>query len=367
MRPVNIVLLVLAGAIGGAVVMKVAQRPRAAQLAEVTPAEPIVPVTVPAPAIPQPVTTLAMEAPAAALPKPVDAAPEVKPAAPLDATPAATLDATLDATPDAMRPVEPKASRVRRPPIVPPRRMEFQHPAERRLASNGVPASMPGASPEPVEVVQVQSSPQAPYSTPPVTPEQPKEAPPVRMEPENATPAPAPVPPAPDPHKVTLNAGMLIPVRLLDNLSLERNHAGDRFAATLDSELVADRFVIAERGARVEGRVVTADRSARTLSIELTGVETSDNQDVAIETERFDKRSEPDHAQDVTKVGAGAVIGAVIGGMAGGGKGAAIGAGVGGGAGAGDVLLTRKPVALASETRITFRLRAPVTITERRE
>jgi len=30
-------------------------------------------------------------------------------------------------------------------------------------------------------------------------------------------------------------------------------------------------------------------------------------------------------------------------------------------------LLTRKPVTLASETRITFRLRAPVTITERRD
>jgi len=354
MRPVNIVLLVLAGAIGGAVVMKVAQRPRAAQVAELTPATPsesVAPVTAPAPAIPQPVTTLAMEPPAAATPEPVDAAPAVTPAA----------------TRDAARPVEPKASRMRRLAIVPPKRVEFQHPAERRVASSSVPASTPFTSPEPVAVAEVQPSFQAPVSTPPLTPEQPKETPPVRMEPENATPVPAPVPPAPDPHTVTLNAGMLIPVRLLDSLSLERNHAGDRFAATLESELVADRFVIAERGARVEGKVVTADRGARTLSVELTGVETSDNQDVAIQTERFDKRSEPDHAQDATKVGAGAVIGAVIGGIAGGGKGAAIGAGVGGGAGAGDVLLTRKPVALASETRITFRLRAPVTITERRD
>jgi hypothetical protein len=287
-----------------------------------------------------------MEPTAAAAPEPVDAAPAVTPAA---------------------APVEPKASRVRRAAIVPPRRVEFQHPSERRLASTSIPASPPLISPEPVAVAEVQASPQVPVSTPPLTPEQPKETPPVRMEPENATPVPAPVPPAPDPHMVTLNAGMLIPVRLVDSLSLERNHAGDRFAATLDSELVADRFVIAERGARVEGKVVTADRSARTLTIELTGVETSDNQDVAIQTERFDKRSEPDHAQDATKVGAGAVIGAVIGGIAGGGKGAAIGAGVGGGAGAGGVLLTRKPVTLASETRITFRLRAPVTITERRD
>ncbi len=363
MRPVNIVLLVLAGAIGGAVVMKVVQRPHAAQLAEVTPATPAEPVAPPAPAPPQQVTTLAMEPPAAASPKPVDAAGDVTPGV----TPAVTHDATPAITPDAMRPVEPKASRVRHPAAVPPKRVEFQHPTERTLAWSGIPAGTEVASPEPVAVAQDQPSPQIPVSTPPLTPEQPKETPPVRMEPENATPAPAPVPPAPDPHTVTLNAGMLIPVRLVDSLSLERNHAGDRFAATLESELVADRFVIAERGARVEGKVVTADRSARTLSIALTGVETSDRQDVAIKTERFDKRSEPDHAQDATKVGAGAVIGAVIGGMAGGGKGAAIGAGVGGGAGAGDVLLTRKPVALASETRITFRLRAPVTITERRD
>ena len=62
-----------------------------------------------------------------------------------------------------------------------------------------------------------------------------------------------------------------------------------------------------------------------------------------------------------------AAVGAIIGAIAGGGKGAAIGAGVGGGAGAGDVLLTRgKPVTFPSETRISFRLRTPVTITEQR-
>jgi hypothetical protein len=158
---------------------------------------------------------------------------------------------------------------------------------------------------------------------------------------------------------------MLIPVRLVDNLSSERNHAGDAFAATLYRELVANGFVIAERGARVEGRVTAADRDARTLSLELISVHTSDNQDVAIQTERFDKQSEPDHSQAAAKIGAGAVIGAVVGGIAAGGKGAAIGAGTGGGIGAGDVLLSRKAATLPSETRLTFRLRAPVTITER--
>jgi hypothetical protein len=58
-------------------------------------------------------------------------------------------------------------------------------------------------------------------------------------------------------------------------------------------------------------------------------------------------------------------VGAVIGAAAGGGKGAAIGAGAGGGAGAGDVMLTSgKPATPPSETRIGFRLRAPLTLTE---
>jgi hypothetical protein len=166
---------------------------------------------------------------------------------------------------------------------------------------------------------------------------------------------------------------MLIPVRLVDGLSSERNMPGDTFTATLYRELVVDGFVIAERGARVEGRVVSSDRGGKVkgvaaLSVELTRIHTSDGQRIAIQTDSFERRSESTQTQDAEKVGAGAAVGAIIGAIAGGGKGAAIGAGVGGGAGAGDVLLTRgKPATLPSETRITFRLRAPVTITERRQ
>ena len=174
----------------------------------------------------------------------------------------------------------------------------------------------------------------------------------------------------PAPHTATLNAGMLIPVRLVDGLSSDRNAPGDAFLATLDRELVADGFVIAERGARVVGRVVTVDRGTKvkggaTLVLELTRLRTSDNQNVSIQTESFEERSEPNSRTDAAKIGGGAAIGAIIGAIAGGGKGAAIGAGAGAGAGTGDVLLTRKPARLPSETRITFRLRNAVTLTEK--
>jgi hypothetical protein len=169
---------------------------------------------------------------------------------------------------------------------------------------------------------------------------------------------------------VTLNAGLLIPVRLVDGLSSARNMQGDPFIATLDHALVVDGFIIAEKGARVEGRVVTSDRGNRTrggatLTVELIRLHTSDRQIVSIETDPFEKRVEPNSRQDLEKIGGGAALGAIIGAIAGGGKGAGIGAGVGGGAGAGDVLLTRQPARLPSETRITFRLRAPVRLTER--
>jgi hypothetical protein len=164
---------------------------------------------------------------------------------------------------------------------------------------------------------------------------------------------------------------MLIPVRLVDGLSSELSMPGDTFIATLDKELVVDGFVIAERGARVEGRVVASGRGGRVkgvagVAVELTRLRTSDGQNVAIQTDSFERRAEPARRQDAEKVGAGAAIGAAIGAVTGGGKGAAIGAGVGGGAGVGDVLLTRGDAArLPSETRISFRLRAPVTLTER--
>ncbi len=346
MRVINVVLLVLAGALAGAVIMKVAQRPLQLAMRPAPPTAASVEVQPTSSEPPSPV----------AVPTGNDAFQAVssKPVTPETARPAASGEAARPVEHQRQEPApshrispKPTVAAVPRAPRAVPEHIQFQ-------------AARSAAAPPP-------ASSQLPsiLPSPPVSPEQPKETPPARVEPENVTPPPAPIPPAPEPNQATLNAGMLIPVRLLDSLSAERNHAGDAFAATLDHELVANGFVVAERGARVEGRVTAVDRGARTMSIALTSVHTSDNQDVPLQTERFEKQSEPDHSQAVTKIGTGAVIGAVVGGIAGGGKGAAIGAGAGGGIGAGDVLLSRRAAALPAETRLSFRLRSPVTITER--
>lgn len=211
----------------------------------------------------------------------------------------------------------------------------------------------------------------------PPAPAQPVEpAPATRPEPVTPEPTPAvqpiPEPPAPPPpRQVTLTAGTLIPVRTVEALSSDRNQAGDGFTATLDAPLVVNGLVIAERGAHLEGKVVQADKAGRVkgvsdLSIELTQLTTSDGQHVPIETESFIKHGQTSKGADAAKIGGGAALGAIIGAIAGGGTGAAIGTAVGGAAGAGTVVGTRgKAVAIAPETRISFRLKSAVTITER--
>src|ERR1019366_797193 len=338
MKPLHIVILVAAGAMAGAVIMKMASQPRTAA----------------APMGAQ------VQTPPAIAPAPPPAVPTAPPAAP--ATPAA-----VPAMPSAV-PADAQAAGV----LANPSPFESPKPA-RAVPKPRRAQATAAARPLVVEAPPIQVS--APAPTPSNAEPEPAEpapqpVPPARLEPENVTPPPPP-PAPPEPHRVTLNAGILIPVRLVDGLTSERNLPGDSFAATLDKELVADGFVIAERGARVEGRVVSADRVGRlrgvsSLAVELVRLHTSDGQTVAIQTDGFERRAKNMHRQDAEKVAGGAALGAVIGALAGGGKGAAIGAGVGGGAGAGTVMATRGNAAtLPSEARVTFRLKTPVTLTEK--
>ena len=330
MKPLQVGLLIAAGALGGVVVMRVVQRPQAPAAvmvaARTQPAAPAA-ATAPAPA-PAPVTPPAAEPPAPAPAEPSHPSPFVPP-------------------PEARKPIRKHAkSEALKPPAAP-----APEPVQSAAAEVPPPAASP--APEPV----------APAPAP-------QPAPPAQPEPEHVTPLPPPAPP--EPRKVTLNAGTLIQVRLVDGLTTERNTPGDPFTATLDKELVADGFVIAERGARVEGRVISSDRGGRvsgvaSLGVEITRIHLSDGQTIAVSSDPFVRRAEQSRGEDAAKVGAGAAIGAIIGAIAGGGKGAAIGAGAGGAAGVGTVAATRgKPVALPSETRLAFRLRTPVTVTERR-
>jgi hypothetical protein len=248
-------------------------------------------------------------------------------------------------------------------------------PAEDTTPAPSHPVKAHTARPHPKVIAQAQQpvvlAAPAPVQQPAPAPshEQPVEQPQPAVESRNVVPPP-PAPPPPEPNSVTIPVGTTFQVRMGETLTSERNKDGDGFVATLDQPLVVDGFVIAERGARVRGRVVQAVRSGRVeglakLAVELTEVNTSDGQRLKVDTSQFERQAATTHKADAAKIGGAAAIGAIIGAIAGGGKGAAIGAGAGGAAGTGGVMMTRgKPAEIPVETRVSFRLKNPVTITE---
>jgi len=192
--------------------------------------------------------------------------------------------------------------------------------------------------------------------------------PPMQYPEQQAQPA---IAPARQPHVVTLEPGTTLNVRLGETLSTDHNYTGDTFRGTLESPVIMDGFIIAEKGSKVLGRVVNAQKAGRVqgvadLTLALTELNTTDGQRVRIETSSYDKKGPTSTGRDTAEIAGGAALGAIIGAAAGGGKGAAIGAGAGGAAGTGAVLTTRgKPAALATESRLSFRLANAVTITEK--
>ncbi len=209
------------------------------------------------------------------------------------------------------------------------------------------------AAPPPVNEEQ-----EAPTATPP---------PPVETD-----PAPAPVQQQQEqPHVVTLPSGTNLIVRLGERLSTNDNYTGDTFRATLESPIVMDGFIIADKGSKVLGRIVNARKAGRVegvsgLTLALSEINTTDGQRVPVQSTTYARQGPVNTGENAAKIAGGAALGAIIGAIAGGGRGAAIGAGAGGAAGTGAVLVTRgRPAVLPVETPLTFRLAAPVTITEK--
>lgn len=305
-----------------------------------------------------PVAATASQQPATAAAPAADPAPEQTPeAAPQQ--PAAPAAEPATATPAKSVPTHPKKHKAPRAPVKdlaaePPVAPAPQPPrAETQIAQNTPPA-IPAATPVPA--VNEPASAPGPQSTTPA-----------EAQPE-AAPAP---PPPPQPHVVTLPAGMNVVIRLGETISTDHNYSGDTFRGTLDAPIIMDGFIIAEKGSRVLGHVIDAQKPGRVqgvgnLSLTLTEINTTDGQRVSIATNSVEKRGPSSANQDAAKIAGGAALGAIIGAIAGGGKGAAVGAGLGGAAGTGTVLATRgKAAVLPIESRLTFQMNAPVTITEK--
>jgi hypothetical protein len=166
----------------------------------------------------------------------------------------------------------------------------------------------------------------------------------------------------------TLPAGQPIMVRMIDGVDSSKNHVGDIFHASLETDLNVNGVLVARRGSDVYGRLASADEGGKfsgksELQLELTRL-VIDGKDYPLLSSDYNLQGKGRGGDTAKKVGGGAALGAIIGGIAAGGKGAAIGAAAGGGAGAGVQILTKgQQVKVPSETLLEFRLQQPTTVT----
>jgi hypothetical protein len=193
----------------------------------------------------------------------------------------------------------------------------------------------------------------------------------------NAAPAPVAAPAAqaaPAPTSaysggpVSIPAGQPMLVRMIDGVDSSKNHIGDIFHASLETDLVVNGTLVARKGMDVYGRLAQAKEAGHMagsaeLQLELTRMVVN-GQDYPVVSSDYSLKGKGRGTNTAEKVGGGAAVGAIIGAIAGGGKGAAIGAGVGSAAGAGVQVFTRgQQVKVPSETLLEFRLQQPVTVT----
>jgi hypothetical protein len=169
------------------------------------------------------------------------------------------------------------------------------------------------------------------------------------------------------PKPIVIRAGTSIEVTVDQPINSKDNNSGDHFDASLAEPVVVGDRVIIPRGTRAVGTITSAKSAGRfkgnaELSVTLTSV-TLDGKRYEVNASEVTETGKGRGKRTAVGAGGGAVVGALIGGLAGGGKGAAIGAGAGAGAGtAGTALTGNRDVTISPETRLRFRLRAPLEV-----
>ena len=165
--------------------------------------------------------------------------------------------------------------------------------------------------------------------------------------------------------KITVPAGTRILIRMIDSIDTNKQRTGDRFTASLETNLQAEDVVVALRGSLVHGRLVQASSAGKMsgssqLTLELTDIVIKGTA-CPLLTSTYEIKGKGEGKKTAGKVIGGAGLGALIGGIAGGGTGAAIG--VLAGAAGGTALAASKKgeqIQIPSESLLEFRLEQPV-------
>jgi len=174
-------------------------------------------------------------------------------------------------------------------------------------------------------------------------------------------------PPPPPPVRITAPAGAAVTVTVTEQLAASKNNVGDGFTGVLAAPVkTAGGGTVFPRGAHVVGTVVAAKGRGRFKGSGALGIAVTEISGTSVSTSTYEKDQAGKGKRSAGFIGGGAGGGALIGGIAGGGKGALLGGLLGAGAGtAGAAFTGNKDVVIPSESTVTFRLTAPVSVTAR--
>jgi hypothetical protein len=242
-------------------------------------------------------------------------------------------------------------------------------PAVAPPAAAAPPADPPPPAAEAPDTSASSGAPAQDVSQPPVTSQDVPPPPPPAAKPVSVA---AQSPPGQDPAaqygEVTIPAGQVLLVRMIDGVDSSKNNVGDVFHASLETDLYVNNTVLARKGTDVYGRLANVKEAGKLsgsaeLQLELMRI-VIDSRDYPLVSSDYSLKGQGRGADTAKKVGGGAIVGAIIGAIAAGGKGAAIGAGAGSAAGAGVQVFTKgEKVKVPSETLLEFRLQQPAMVT----
>jgi hypothetical protein len=185
--------------------------------------------------------------------------------------------------------------------------------------------------------------------------------------------APAAQPPAntaapaqPDSQTITLPIGTEIAVRTIDRIDSKKADRSREYQGSLDDPILVNGVEVVPANTNAVLKIEEAQNSGLTHRASLSTVLVAviiHGQRFNVITSKVDSKAGSPAKRTVIGGAAGAGAGAAIGAAAGGAAGAAVGAGVGAAAGAITGKLTAKGVEIAPETRFTYTLSQPATIT----
>jgi hypothetical protein len=275
--------------------------------------------------------------------------PEARPVADQPREPAEEVrNEVVDVT--KARPVAPVAKEARKTPVT------------RQAANTARPLPQPSAAPASASVANKPESAPGTLTLPaPVAPPIAVPAPPA----DDIKPIAVEPPP---PRQVRVPSGTLVSIRTIDSIDSETAHEGETFKASLDEPILVDNETVFPKGSEVYVKLAKVQSAGRVsgrseLQLQLDRIFLG-RKSYALETSTYVNTGASQGGRTARSAGIGAAIGAAIGAISGGGKGAVIGGATGAGAGAGvEAIRKGEQVRVESETRIDFRLEAPIEVT----